>query len=140
MAYEPRRVQANRVPLDLYSHRSFANPGTFDVTTEDGQVVASNVPDFNCARLFVAAPMLLRALYEAQWWIRDQVERNHESFEIQANDHAPEVDETEEPDAQQGLREGRAPRLDPRVTDLMELIDLAVSAGCTPSGLYPVDD
>ncbi|MDP3812178.1 MAG: hypothetical protein Q8Q78_14335 [Hydrogenophaga sp.] len=140
MSYEPRRVLSNQVPLKLYARPSSVEPGTFDVITEDRCVVASNVTDLNCARLFTAAPMLMSALYEAQWWIRDQVGRNLEDFELVVSDEVPCSVGAEEVKADLHAPANTAHQLDPRVVRLLKMIDSAVSEGCTPSGLYPVAD
>lgn len=59
------------VPSLLYVRTSRSNPQTYEVVTEQGEVLAAEVPDLNCAEVFAASPLLMEALATA----RDELAR-----------------------------------------------------------------
>lgn len=56
----------DNVPTRLYVRVSRTNPQTYEVVTEQGEVLASDVPDLNCAEVFAASPALMEAVYIAR--------------------------------------------------------------------------
>lgn len=67
MSLEPRRTKRNCVPLSLHVRTSRTDPRRYDVVDDAGEILASGIPDINCARVFAAAPHLLDSLYDAHW-------------------------------------------------------------------------
>jgi len=67
MAPEPRRVDANRVPIELFIRPCATNPLAFDIVDDSGMALAREVPDLNTARVLAAAPKLLDGFYEMTW-------------------------------------------------------------------------
>ena len=111
MSLEPRRTKNNCVPVHLHVRVSRADPRTFEVVAETGEVLATGIPDANSARVFAAAPLLLEALYDAQWEVWSQVSRNMEEDEYA-----------------EGTELG----------NLLHSCEQALEAAKTPDGLYPI--
>lgn len=137
MSYEPRRVlKQQRVPLKLLARPSANQPDLYEVVTEHGQTVASQIANPHTARLLAAAPLLLHSLYEARWWIEDQVERNPEHFQETVDADGMAISADIDP----YTVEGAHAQQDRYVTALLELSETAIKSGFTQDGLYPVDD
>ncbi len=95
-----------------------------------------HIANLHTARLLAAAPFLLHTLYEARWWINDQVERNPENFEEMVDADGVAIDGDVDPYSSEGAHAQQ----DRLVTALLGLAELAIQSGCTADGLYPVDD
>lgn len=54
------------VPTRLYVRVSRTHAQSYEVVTEQGEVLAAEVPDLNCAEVFAASPLLMEAIYIAR--------------------------------------------------------------------------
>lgn len=65
ISVDPTATANVRIPLYIHVRPSGSSPSNYEIATDDGELLASGVPDINAARLFAAAPLLLASLHDA---------------------------------------------------------------------------
>src|SRR4051812_48955268 len=116
MAPEPRRVDVNRVPLELFIRACATNPLAFDIVDDSGMAFAREVPDLHTARVLATAPRLLDSFYEMTWVLNTWFVHGFNGVEI--SEHRGER-ETE-------------------IDEWLKGLDEVQSAACAPGGRFPL--
>lgn len=78
-------AEHRHLPHGLYVRESSRDPGMFEVTTDGGKVVASEIADMKSAQVFAAAPALMEAVTLALWRLSYWVLMESKSDDEQAH-------------------------------------------------------
>lgn len=80
------KAEHRRLSQGLYVRESSRDPGMFEVTTEGGTVVASEIADMKSAQVFAAAPALMEgvtmALWRLSYWVLMEMKKDAEQGQI----------------------------------------------------------
>ncbi|QHE87154.1 hypothetical protein [Hydrogenophaga sp. BPS33] len=79
------KAEHRHLSYGLYVRESSRDPGMYEVTTEGGKVVASEIADMKSAEVFAAAPALMEAVTLALWRLSYWVLMESKSDDDQAH-------------------------------------------------------